>query len=393
MFFFPISTDRLRRSFPWVTVALIVLNSLVFLLEVMAADGPVFAWAFTPAHPRLITILTAAFMHAGLFHLGFNMLYLWIFGSVVEDALGPLVYGLFYLGGAIAATLLHWVITATMAPQEAQIPSLGASGAVAAVLAMFAVRFYRNKVRIFYIVAFGLIRWGTVEVASLWAVGAWIGVELVSGFLSIHGGSDVVHWAHIGGFLFGMGMGFAMRSTADAAREYDLEDARASLAVMAPRAAIERLLPLVTAQPQNEEAREQLARAHELAGDDTAADTHWRRLLDQRLRQRRKSEVVELCRLVGRHGLLAGADARTLYDVAVCYEESFQYPEAVRLLQRVWQEQPAASEAELALLRHATLLKERLQDPGASALFDRFLQTYPDSSYRDFALAKQNGKG
>src|SRR5205807_5710589 len=173
-----------------------------------------------------------------------------VFGSVVEDALGHLVYGLFYLGGAVAAALMHWAVTLTMAPREAFIPCLGASGAVAAVLAIFAVRFYRNRVRIFYLLLFYFIRWGTFEAASLWAVGIWFGLELVSGFLSIGGGAGVAHWAHIGGFLFGIIMGFALRSPQDAAQEYTLEEARANLASMAPRTALEQLLPFVRAHPE-----------------------------------------------------------------------------------------------------------------------------------------------
>jgi membrane associated rhomboid family serine protease len=377
----PIATDRPCRRFPVVTTALIAINTLVFLLEVMS-DGPgVLNWAFTPGHPRLITILTSSFMHGGLLHLVFNMLFLWVFGSVVEDALGPLVYALFYLGGAIAAELLDWAVIVTMAPQQAGIPSLGASGAVAAVLAMFMVRFYRNNVRIFYLIIFYFLRWGTFEIGSLWAVGIWFGWEVISGFLNLGAGDGVAHWAHIGGFLFGVGMGFAMRSPQDAAR--------ASLAVMAPRAAIEKLLPIVQAEPENDEARAQLARAYEVAGETAAADQQWLMLLRQRLRQRRKAEVVELLRQTARPGLLAAADPRTLYDVACCFEESFQYAEAVQLLQRIWREQPMAPEAELALLRQATLMKERLHDPTAHRLFDQFLQQYPHSQYRAFALAKR----
>src|SRR2546430_613365 len=134
MLILPIGTNRLCKGFPYVTISLIVINVIVFVLEVTTGDASMFdRWAFTPAHPSLVTIITAAFMHAGLLHILGNMLFLWVFGSVVEDALGPIVYGLFYLGGGLAAALLHWVVTLTTAPQEAMIPCLGASGAVAAI--------------------------------------------------------------------------------------------------------------------------------------------------------------------------------------------------------------------------------------------------------------------
>ncbi len=389
----PIATNRPCRAFPYVTVALIIINTLVLVWEYMVGDAAILRWGFTPAHPSLTTIFTAAFMHADPFHLLGNMLFLWVFGSVVEDALGPLVYGLFYLGGAVAAALMHWVVTLTMAPSEAFVPCLGASGAVAAVLAIFAVRFYRNRVRLFYFLWIYFIRWGTFEAPSLWAVGVWFGLELLSGFLTIGRGGGVAHWAHIGGFLFGIVMGFAMRSPQDAAQEYTLDEARVSLASMAPRLALEQLLPIVRAHPENEEAREQLARAYEAVGQEAAADEEWRYLLRKRLQRRQRAEAVELCRQVPRRSLLSGADPRTLYDVACCFEESFQFGEAVRLLQQVWQEHPMAPEAELAKLRQATVLKEKLHDASADALFDRFLQTFPYSQYRAFAQAKQSGRG
>src|SRR4051794_2526613 len=174
----PVATNRPCRSFAWVTVTLIVINTLVLVLQyAVGQDDVIRRWGFTPAHPGVVTIVTAAFMHGDPFHLLGNMLFLWVFGSVVEDALGPIVYALFYLGGGLAAALLHWVVTLTMAPREAFIPCVGASGAVAAILAIFAVRFYRNKVRIFY--TLGYFRWGTFEAPSLWAVGIWFGIELL----------------------------------------------------------------------------------------------------------------------------------------------------------------------------------------------------------------------
>src|SRR3954470_17982163 len=109
----PIATSRPCRGFPYVTVGLIVINTLVLILEMMGDERAILRYAFTPARPQIAAIITSAFMHAGLFHLLGNMLFLWVFGSVVEDALVPAVYGLFYLGGAFAAALMHWVVTRT----------------------------------------------------------------------------------------------------------------------------------------------------------------------------------------------------------------------------------------------------------------------------------------
>src|SRR6516165_6541511 len=130
---FPIGDDDShRRSFPVVTYALIVLNVLVFLVELSGGDQFIEKWAFIPsrfsADPfgQVATIFTAMFMHGGWLHLFGNMLYLWIFGDNVEDRFGHVQFLLFYLLVGIVATLAQYA----MAPYSS-VPNLGASGAIA----------------------------------------------------------------------------------------------------------------------------------------------------------------------------------------------------------------------------------------------------------------------
>lgn len=146
------------------------------------------------------TIFSSMFLHAGIAHLLGNMWFLWIFGNNVEDRLGHVAYLLFYLLGGICAALAHWVTTTETG---ALIPTVGASGAVAVVLGAYAVTYPKARVRcaLFLFIIFFM-----VDLPALVVLGIWIAFQLVQGLGALHVGLDggVAWWAHIGGFLFGM---------------------------------------------------------------------------------------------------------------------------------------------------------------------------------------------
>ena len=144
-----------------------------------------------------LSIVTAMFLHAGWLHLGGNMLFLWIFGDNVEDALGKLGYLAFYLIGGFAAVALQFVL----APNST-IPNVGASGAIAAVLGAYIVLYPRA--RILTVVFFFLIT--LVELPALVVLGLWFVLQLFQGVsgLAAQVNGGVAYWAHVGGFGFGV---------------------------------------------------------------------------------------------------------------------------------------------------------------------------------------------
>jgi membrane associated rhomboid family serine protease len=153
-----------------------------------------------PAKGWLASIFVAMFLHAGWLHIGGNMLFLWVFGNNVEDRLGPLPYLLFYLLGGVAAFALQLALAPTSA-----IPTLGASGAIAAVLGAYLVAFPRA--RVLTLVIFFLIT--LVELPAYLVLGLWFVLQLFSGVgeLGTAVNSGVAYWAHVGGFVFGVGVG------------------------------------------------------------------------------------------------------------------------------------------------------------------------------------------
>jgi membrane associated rhomboid family serine protease len=148
--------------------------------------------------PWYVTVLTSMFMHGSLLHLGGNMLFLWIFGNNIEDSMGRVRFVLFYLLGGVVALGLQ-VVT----DPSSTIPTVGASGAIAAVLGGYAVLYPRARVitLVFIIIIFTII-----ELPALLVLGAWFVLQLLPTFSEPigNGGGGVAYFAHIGGFLFGM---------------------------------------------------------------------------------------------------------------------------------------------------------------------------------------------
>jgi membrane associated rhomboid family serine protease len=211
----PLKDENPTHSFPIVTYGLIAVNILVFLWQISlgpAGEALLMQMALIPAEVTqglslkgAQTFLTSIFMHAGLAHLLGNMLYLWIFGDNVEDTLGHLRYLLFYLAGGFVASLTHIFLYPT-----STIPTVGASGAIAAVLGAYLLLFPHRRVVTLIPLGFFL------QIARLPAVivlGGWFLLQLFEGTLALGmaelGG--VAFWAHIGGFVFGMLLGPLLR--------------------------------------------------------------------------------------------------------------------------------------------------------------------------------------
>ena len=206
----PIGDDNTgRRITPVVTYVLIALNVLFFLVEISGGEAFILRWAFVPrrflADPAgdLPTLFTAMFMHAGWMHLIGNMLYLWIFGDNVEDRFGHGKFLIFYLVCGLAATFAQLAFSAGSA-----VPNLGASGAVAGVLGAYLLLYPRGQVRV-------MMGRGVVPAPALVVIGIWFALQLFSGIGSVAStvddGGGVAYMAHVGGFVAGFLLTFALR--------------------------------------------------------------------------------------------------------------------------------------------------------------------------------------
>jgi len=215
----PLRDNVPTRRFPVVTVGLIVANALVFFLyEAPDLNGAVNQLAFHPCEVNdscpvvgenwPITVFTSMFMHAGIVHLAGNMLFLWIFGNNVEDAFGRVRYLIFYLLAGLAATALQTAITLSTSPEGADIPNLGASGAISGVLGAYLVLLPGAKVLSLFF--FFFLR----EIPAMIFLGIYFAFQLWdAGFQFLHppAGGGVAVFAHVGGFVFGVVTALVLR--------------------------------------------------------------------------------------------------------------------------------------------------------------------------------------
>jgi membrane associated rhomboid family serine protease len=161
-------------------------------------------YAFIPAHPRAIAYLTANFLHGGVLHLIGNMWFLWLAGFVLEDVWGRPLFTVFYLIAGVVALQFHaWTNSGSI------IPCLGASGAVAALMGAFMVRFPNMKIKMAWIFFYRLYRFNA---SAYWLLPLWLFMEIFQGAL-FGKMSGVAHWAHVGGFIFGALGAVAIRYT------------------------------------------------------------------------------------------------------------------------------------------------------------------------------------
>jgi membrane associated rhomboid family serine protease len=221
----PLRDNVPTRHFPVITVGLIVANVLAYFFfqdgGLIAAEGPVREYAFQPCEVNdscpvegedwPLTSFTSMFMHGDITHLGGNMLFLWIFGNNVEDSMGRVRYILFYLLAGYAATALQTVVTLETAPASADIPNLGASGAISGVLGAYLVILPNASVLTAIFLGFIFF---LREIPAIFFLGIYFLFQLWQAsfqFLAPPTGGGVAVFAHIGGFLFGLAAVFVFR--------------------------------------------------------------------------------------------------------------------------------------------------------------------------------------
>jgi membrane associated rhomboid family serine protease len=193
--------SRSPNRIPVVTAWIILINAVVFVLELVGGEPFVTKWSLIPAEiargHHLITIVTSMFMHGSWSHIVGNMVFLWAFGPEVEDSMDRWRYLVFYLLGGLAATL-----TQVGADPSSTVPNLGASGAIAAVMGGFLVTYPRDRIRSLLVI-FIWVRVTYIPAALL--IGVWFLIQSVSlGHVAAtqpQGG--VAYAAHVGGFIFG----------------------------------------------------------------------------------------------------------------------------------------------------------------------------------------------
>jgi membrane associated rhomboid family serine protease len=223
----PLRVDILRTRAAICNGFLITLNVLAFFYELSlspkAGQALVYTFGLVPSHEQLLfakhsigiaqvllPMVTSMFLHGGWMHLLGNMLFLWVFGGSVEEALGHFQYLIFYficgMGAAVTHTILNW---------GSKIPTVGASGAISGVMGAFIVLFPRARVTTLIPALFLFF---TVRIPAVLMLGYWFFLQLFSGVASVATANQggVAWWAHVGGFLLGAFLVFGQRKRGNA---------------------------------------------------------------------------------------------------------------------------------------------------------------------------------
>jgi len=216
----PLRDNQARHRLSPINLALIAANVGVFVYELSLGErlpAFVYEYAMVPARltgaltatarlaapwsgpPPIATLVTSMFLHGGVLHVAGNMLYLFIFGAAVEEAMGAVRYLLFYLACGIAAALAMAAVT-----PHSSVPVIGASGAIAGVLGAYFVLYPRAKILTILPI---IVLMYFVEIPAVLYLLLWFAAQLYAGLATGEAAGGVAWWAHVGGFLFGMALG------------------------------------------------------------------------------------------------------------------------------------------------------------------------------------------
>ncbi|NLN75065.1 MAG: rhomboid family intramembrane serine protease [Armatimonadetes bacterium] len=376
-------------NWPLLTLGIIGLNVLVYLSIFRESTpgypdiNPTRLYGLVPAHLKVGKMLTSNFVHASAGHLLVNMTMLYIFGRNVERSMGKLEYGLIYIGACFASSIMHAAMVLAAFPvYYSEQPVIGASGAVAGVVAIYAVRYHRKVFDIF-----GLY------IPALWVIAAWLIMQLAFAIVGLYkdsfwgmGLKQVSYWSHLGGFSFGLLVALAGNMALHGEREHLIDEARRLYDNGSILEATQRYEALIKCDPDNAFAHAELGRFWAILEEEEQSLPYYHRAIEWYLSQGREAEALACADEMKRFWPKAAISASTRFRFASYLEESGHTQKAIRALRRLAEDVPDSVEAEMALLKIGQLLLSFERDPSAAiSTIEGFLTRYPDSEWKQFA--------
>ncbi len=377
------------KRWPLLTLGIIGLNVLVYLAihgDFTPGYPDINPWrlyGLVPSHLRVGKMLTSNFVHAGIGHLLVNMTILYIFGRDVERAMGKLEYALFYIGACFASSIMHAaMVIAALPVYYADQPVVGASGAVAGVVAIYAVRYHRKAFDFF-----------GVHIPALMVIAVWLVMQLLLALVGLYrdnfwgiGLKQVSYWSHLGGFAFGLITALAGNMALQGEREYLTGEARRLYDNGSILEATQRYEALIKCDPDNAFAHAELGRFWAILEEEDQSLPYYHMAIEWYLSQGREAEALACAEEMKRFWPNAAVSASTRFRFASYLEESGHTKEAIDSLRKLADDEPDSVEAEMALLKIGQF---RLSYQGDAALalstLEDFLSRYPDSEWRLFA--------
>lgn len=401
---FPYASEHQPKTKPVVTILLIIVTTLLsawvigngYAGRMQNANQLLRQLGILPSEFHLLTLFTYLFLHAGIAHLLVNLFFLWVFGAGVESAVGSSRMLLLYFSAGVVGGLLQWMVTVwLLPPQTNSLPIVGASAACCGLMGLYAVRYHRTHIHFVglpfhpHVVAF---------------VGVCLLVEMAFGTFYLFSNAPantIAHWAHIGGFLFGLITGHLLRLGEAGEKDYIARDAKREMDRSLPGAAIKKWELLLSREPNNMDARLELARAWMLLGDTEQAGLNYFQILQHSLIKQDRAKASEIYVEIRKadtqksSGSVKSAPSRSiaeillnltheqLFGLAKSLDEMKRHAYAAEAFRAVAVRSPNSTEGETATLNAARIYSENLgQHQEARTLLNLFLERYSHSPNR-----------
>jgi membrane associated rhomboid family serine protease len=344
---------------------------------------------FTPARFDFLKLFTHMFIHANIFHLVFNMLFLWLVGCNIEDTWSWKVFLALYIVSGVVACLMH-----TAVYPSSKIPLVGASGAIAGIMGAFMIRHYKTKIRFAYF--FWLIFvppiFGTFAVYAGIALPIWFILQILNAHWSVEAGT--AYYAHIGGFIFGAVIGMGMKflgiekkyvapmvedSFEKLKMSAQMKEVYKKMDVDDTTGALPLLLAVLDQEPDNFDAPLILARIYYEKGHQDDALIMYNKALDIALRTGGADDVLSVYDELKEKNVFQKIDEKNIYTTASALERYERFKDAAEVYGIYVKLYPQGRVRAKALARIYALFKEKLNDPGlADQTFNYLKAHYPD---------------
>ncbi len=390
-FFYPLGLDRRRTRLPVLSGLLMASMVVAFLwLRYFPDRGPISPYdlAFYLGAGSPFTVLTAIFLHGSWMHLLGNLLYLHVFGPPLEDRLGHVKFLIYFLIMGVGGNLAHGVTSALDLLGQGGTGVMGASGAIAGLLAFSLVRFHDSRVEVaWWILAplGGQNKVGRTRIPLAAAVGFWLLLQVVQALLASETGANVSFGAHFGGFALGLALALLMGELA--AGRIEALGARAERYFREGQfhAAVGVWTEYLVRSPGDLNARLELARGQKLCRQDRESLDNFRTVFEVLLSSGRIPEALEVFEEAGR-----GRDARwlapaDLAKVAYFKEKQLDYTGALNAYRQLHEAYPEHPEGQRALVRVIVLYHGKLADQRqARQWLQRAWEQMPPGSWREY---------
>lgn len=365
-----------KQTLPLMTFALLFATVIVAIVFELAGRGVgsqtqeqyLSAFGLVPNAITPFALFTYPFLHAGMGHLLLNMFYLFVFGSGIEAEVGQIKLLALYLFGAAVGGAMQVVVTRYYLPTQSDIPIVGASAACSALIGLYANRYYRAR----------LVFVGIPFKPQVVAVVLFILTnELLWGLYSLYVGNEldgIAHWAHLGGFTFGLGCAFFLKLYRVGELSYLRRDATINMNYSEPGEAIKRWRTVLSREPNNPVAHAEIAKAWLLLGDTEQAEPYALHSIELSLKSGNRHAAALLFVAMREGGVRALPPPNDLFLIGNTLEELEEYVLAAETLRAVTIHNPDAPEAETALLKVAQIYLNHLNRHDEAAILLRLFQ-------------------